>query len=336
MKRKEALRFFSAMVLLSLTVALSACSGDKKGDESSLITVGIPQDIEDSLDPHKAVAAGTREVLFNLFEGLVKPTGDGDYLPAVASDYTISEDGLNYTFTLREGVKFHDGSLVTVEDIKFSLDKCIGTDGVPLIAAFSNINEVLILDERTVRIDLIDPDTEMPASLTAAIIPKSNDKPESNPIGTGPYAFTSRSPQENFIITRFDDYWGDKAHIEKVIFKICANTDTIVMNLEGGSIDMFARVTKNQADELSDHFNILEGTMNLVQALYLNHEAEPFNILEVRQALCYAVDPFEIMLMISDGKGAEIGSSMFPAFSKYFVEDLNTVYNYDVDKAKQL
>lgn len=330
------------MVLLSLTVALSACSGDKNGDElkssaPSTITVGIPQDIEDSLDPHKAVAAGTREVLFNIFEGLVKPTSDGDYIPAIASGFTIADDGLSYTFTLREGVKFHDGSYVRAEDVKFSLDKCKGTEnGISHIAAFANVKEVLILDEETVRINLIDPDTEFLAALTAAIIPASNLTPETTPIGTGPYAFVSRSPQENFILTRFDDYWGEKANIEQVIFKICARSDTIVMELEGGGIDMFARITKSQADELSDRFNILEGTMNLVQALYLNHDAPPFNILEVRQALSHAIDPFQIMLMISDGKGTQVGSSMFPAFTKYYIEDLAGFYEYDIEKAIEL
>jgi peptide/nickel transport system substrate-binding protein len=193
-----------------------------------------------------------------------------------------------------------------------------------------------ILDEKTVEIILHDPDTEFLAAMTTAIIPASNTSPETNPIGTGPYLFVSRSPQENFVISRFADYWGDKAHIEKVVYKIIANADTIVMNLEGGLIDMFARVTPSQADELSDRFHVMEGTMNLVQAMYLNHAAAPFNILEVRQALCYAIDPKEIKMLVSDGKGAEVGSSMFPAFSKYFIEELNDFYNQDLDKAKQL
>jgi len=338
MKRKEVVKFFSAMVLISLTIALSACSGDKQGDvSSSVITVGIPQDVEDSLDPHKVVAAGTREVLFNLFEGLVKPTSDGDYTPAIASDFNISENGLIYSFTLRENVKFHDGSTVTAEDVKFSLDKCAGFDtGTPLVSAFSNISEVIIVNAKTIEVHLHSPDTEFIAFMTIAIIPAANEEPESNPVGTGPYKFASRSPQENFVMTRFADYWGEKANIETVIFKIIANTDTIVMDLEGGGYDMVPRITKSQADELSENFNILEGTMNLVQALYLNNAFEPFSIMEVRQALCYAVDPFEIMLMVSDGKGAEVGSSMFPAFTKYFIEDLNNYYTYDLEKAKQL
>ena len=135
---------------------------------------------------------------------------------------------------------------------------------------------------------------------------------------------------------KFNDYWGTPANIELVTFKVVANADTIVMNLKGGAIDMYARVTPTQAKELEEDFTIEEGTMNLVQALYLNHEYEPFQDLRVRQALCYAIDPIEIMQMVSDGKGTEIGSSMFPSFGKYFKKELNDVYSQNIEKAKQL
>lgn len=340
MKTKGIKKLLSVFVLTTLTIALSACSGDKADENSSQITIGIPQDVEDSLDPHKAVAAGTKEVYFNLFEGLVKPDSDGNLIPAVASEYHASDDGMVYTFTLRDGIKFHDGNPVTVEDIKYSIDKCADTsNGEPLIAAFSNIESVNILDEKTVEIRLKEANTEFDAELanaTAAIIPASNPDPDTNPIGTGPYKYVSRSPQENFIMEKFDDYWGEGAHIKNVTFKVCANTDSIVMDLEGGSIDMFARVTSTQAAELSDQFDVLEGTMNLVQALYLNNGTEPFNDIRVRQALCYAIDANEIMDFVSDGKGTEIGSSMFPAFGKYYMDELKDTYNQDLEKAKAL
>lgn len=340
MKTKGIKKLLSVFVLTTLTIALSACSGDKADENSSQITIGIPQDVEDSLDPHKAVAAGTKEVYFNIFEGLVKPDSDGNLVPAVASEYHASKDGKVYTFTLRDGIKFHDGSPVTVEDIKYSIDKCADTsNGEPLIAAFSNIESVNIVDESTVEIVLAESNTEFDAELanvTAAIIPAANTQPDTNPVGTGPYKYVSRSPQENFIMQKFDDYWGEGAHIENVTFKVCANADSIVMDLEGGSIDMFARVTATQAAELSDDFEVLEGTMNLVQALYLNNAEEPFDDIRVRQALCYAVDAQEIMDFVSNGKGTEIGSSMFPAFGKYYMEDLNDTYNQDIEKAKEL
>lgn len=340
MKVKGIKKILSVFVLTTLTIALSACSGDKTGENSSQITIGIPQDVEDSLDPHKAVAAGTKEVYFNLFEGLVKPDSDGNLVPAVASEYHASEDGKVYTFTLRDGIKFHDGNPVTVEDIKYSIDKCADTStGEPLIAAFSNIDAVTIIDNKTVEIALKEANTEFDvelANVTAAIIPASNEQPDTNPIGTGPYKYVSRSPQENFVMEKFDGYWGEGAHIKDVTFKVCANADTIVMDLEGGAIDMFARVTSTQAAELSDHFQVLEGTMNLVQALYLNNKTAPFDDIRVRQALCYAVNPQEIMDFVSDGKGTEIGSSMFPAFGKYYMEDLKDTYQQDTEKAKAL
>ncbi len=340
MKKRSYRRKVGALLLLfvltTLTIALSACSSDKAGDDSSKITIGIPQDI-DSLDPHYATGAGTKEVLFNVFEGLVKPDENGNLNPAVASEYTVSDDNKVYTFTLRDGIKFHDGSAVTVEDIKYSLDRNAGTDGSePLISSFSNINSVNIVDDSHVEVVLNDADSDFLTQLTVAIIPASNATPETTPIGTGPYKYVSSSPQENFIVTRFDDYWGDAAFIKDVTFKIEANADAIVMDLEGGSIDMYARVTSTQASQLSDQFEVYEGTMNLVQALYINNAEKPFDDVRVRQALCYAISPQEIMDYVSDGAGAEIGSAMFPSFTKYFLPELNDTYNTDLDKAKEL
>ena len=337
MKQKGTWKLLLIPVIFTLTIALGACSGDKTGDDSSQITIGIPQDIEDSLDPHKAVAAGTREVLFNVYEGLVKPNSDGDLIPAVASEYRISEDGTTYTFTLRDAVTFQNGNPVTVEDIKASIDKCADTqDGDPLVAAYSNIKEVKIVDEKTVEIILKEADTDFLANMTTAIVPKESLDQDVDPIGTGPYKFVSRSPQENIILEKYDGYWGTPANIEKVVFKVCSNPDSIVMNLEGGSIDMLARVSTAQASQLSENFNILEGSMNLVQALYLNNDKKPFDDLRVRQALCYAINRQEIMDFVSDGKGTAIGSSMFPAFSKYFVKELNDTYSQNLEKAKEL
>lgn len=338
MKKKGLAKIFLGVMFMTLTIALGGCAGDKTGDEnSSKITIGIPQDLEESLDPHKAVAAGTKEVLFNIFEGLVKPDSDGNLDPAIASDVNISDDGTVYTFILRENVKFHDGSVVTAEDVKYSIERCADADNESLLVpAFSNIDSVTIVDENTVEVKLVEGDTDFLAYFTTAIIPKNNENPDTNPIGTGPYKYVSRSPQENFIVEKFEDYWGEKAHIENVVFKICANADTIVMELQGKGIDMFCRLTSAQVDQLGADYEIYEGTMNLVQAMYLNNAAEPFDNELVRQALCYAVNPQEIMDFMADGKGTELGSSMFPAFGKYYMPELNDTYTVDYDKAKDL
>jgi peptide/nickel transport system substrate-binding protein len=327
-----------SLLLLSatLTVALCGCGGDK-ADDSSQITIGIPQDLEESLDPHYAVAAGTKEILFNIFEGLVKPDKNGDLNPAVADSYTISEDGLTYTFHLRKGVKFHDGSAVTAEDVLYCIEKNADTSaGDANISAFSNIKNYYA-DGENIVIELNVKDPDFLEYMTMAIIPAGNTDAATNPIGTGPYKYVSRTPQENIILEAFDDYYGEKANIKNVTLKIVADADSVVMNLLGGSVDLYARISSTQVAQLANSdFNILEGTMNLVQALYLNNNVEPFNDVRVRQALSYAVDPKEIIDLAFDGKGTEIGSSMFPAFGKYYIDETKDYYEVDLDKAKEL
>lgn len=307
-----------------------------KGGE---ITVGIAQDLDDSLDPHQTVAAGTREVLFNIFEGLVKPNSDGEMIPAVAEKYTLSEDGTTYTFTLREGVKFHNGQTVTAEDVVYSINRCAAVpegQEKPLVAAFSAVKSVEALDEKTVAVTIAQRDLEFISYMTAAIIPADYENQDTAPVGTGPFKFVSRTPQQDFVMERFEDYWGAPAWLDKVTYKICENADALVMNLNGGSIDLCAHLTSAQASQLNQSFQVLEGTMNLVQAIYLNNQAKPFDNQLVRQALCYAIDRQGIMDMVADGHGTAVGSSIYPAFTKYFLPELVDKYPHDVAKAKEL
>lgn len=307
-----------------------------KGGE---ITVGIAQDLDDSLDPHQTVAAGTREVLFNIFEGLVKPNSDGEMIPAVAEKYELSEDGTTYTFTLREGVKFHNGQTVTAEDVVYSINRCAAVpegQEKPLVAAFSAVKSVEALDEKTVAVTIAQRDLEFISYMTAAIIPADYENQDTAPVGTGPFRFVSRTPQQDFVMERFEDYWGAPAWLDKVTYKICENADALVMNLNGGSIDLCAHLTSAQASQLNQNFQVLEGTMNLVQAIYLNNQAKPFDNQLVRQALCYAIDRQGIMDMVADGHGTAVGSSIYPAFTKYFVPELVDKYPHSVEKAKEL
>lgn len=307
-----------------------------KGGE---ITIGIAQDLDDSLDPHQTVAAGTREVLFNIFEGLVKPNSDGEMIPAVAEKYTLSEDGTTYTFTLREGVKFHNGQAVTAEDVVYSINRCAAVpegQEKPLVAAFSAVKSVEALDEKTVAVTIAQRDLEFISYMTAAIIPADYENQDTAPVGTGPFKFVSRTPQQDFVMERFEDYWGAPAWLDKVTYKICENADALVMNLNGGSIDLCAHLTSAQASQLNQNFQVLEGTMNLVQAIYLNNQAKPFDNQLVRQALCYAIDRQGIMDMVADGHGTAVGSSIYPAFTKYFLPELVDKYPHDVAKAKEL
>lgn len=317
-------------------VPASAVSGELSNGSS--VTVGITQDL-DTLDPHKAVNAGTEEVLFNIFEGLMKASPDGGVIPAVASDYSISADGTVYTFTLREGVKFHNGNAVTTEDVLYSLERCAGSenDNIALIAAFSIVSDISANEAGQIVITLSEPSLEFLNSMTAAIIPAGSGNMQStNPVGTGPFRFVSYVPQSSMEISRFEAYWGAAAQLESVTFKIITDVNTMVLGLRGGTLDMVIHLPNTVATEVPAGYTVLQDTMKLVQALYLNNAVEPFDDLRVRQAMYYAINVPEIIDFVSDGAGVATGTSMYPAFTRYFVPELATAYQQNLEKAKQL
>ena len=303
------------------------------------IVVGIQQDV-DSLDPHKATAAGTKEILFNIFEGLVKPDENGDLMKALASDYTISEDGLVYTFTLREGVKFHNGNAVTAEDVKYSLERASGLlDGTPLISSLSVLTSVEILDEKTVQVTVGSANTELIYSFVAAIIPAGSGEEESGtPIGTGPFSYVSYKPQEGIVVAKNPDYWQQGLpYLDEVNFKIVNSPDTALLELKGGSIQIYPYLTDSQANELTDSFQILSAPSDVVQALFLNNAVEPLNDVRIRQAICYALDLDMVNEFVAGGGATLVSSAMLPTLHTYYV-DLTDTYGTaaNIQKAQEL
>ena len=344
--KKRALLLLAAA--LTLLISLYGCAGDTEPSDSptapaesgelpggNSVTVGIAQDLDD-LDPHKAATAGIREVQFNIFEGLMKAGPDGSVIPAVASDYTLSEDSMTYTFTLREGVTFHNGEPVTVEDVVYSLERCAGSenDGTPLVSAFSVVSSISAPDDRHVVVTLSEPKLEFIYSMTAAIIPKdSGSTIATDLIGTGPFRFVSYTPQDNLVMEKYDGYWDQEhaARLDKVTFRIISNTNTLVMGLKGGTLDMVIHLPNTVSAEVEGDFTVLQDTMKLVQALYLNNSVEPFNDPLVRQAMYYAIDVQAIIDFVCDGAGVPTGTSMYPANEKYFMEELARNYPHDVE-----
>ncbi len=316
----------------------TAQSGELPKNGNS-VTVGIANDL-DSLDPHTATSAGTTEVLFNLFEGLVKASPNGEIIPAVASDYTVSDDALTYTFTLREGVTFHNGAPVTMEDVLYSLERCRGSenDGTPLVTVFGNISNLKAEGNQLI-LTLNQPSLEFIYSMTAAIIPAGSGQTiTSNPVGTGPFQFVSYAPQDNMVMKKYDGYWNQEkaAHLDQVTFRIFTDANALVLSLQGGTLDLAIHQSSSTASTLENNFTIHQDTMKLVQALYINNAVKPFDDLRVRQAMYYAINVPEIIDFVSDGSGRATGTSMYPAREKYFVEELATAYQQDIDKAKEL
>ena len=278
-----------------------------------------------------SVTAANREVLFNVFEGLVKPDADGNLSPAVAERWEVSDDQLTYTFHLRPGVKFHDGSEVTAMDVAWSIDKAMQSGSWE---ALDNIDAIDIGSDY-VSVVLKAADSDFLSYMTLAITPE-NHADGADPVGTGPFKFISRAAQQNLVLERFADYWGESAKVDKVTYQIYENAEALVMALKSGAVDICAHLTATQANQLTESFDILEGTMNLVQAVYLNHAYEPLANETVRKALCYALDREQVFDVVADGHGTAVGSSMYPNFRKYFLPELADLYPHDTEKAKAM
>ncbi len=357
----------SGVAVAALSAALCACGGGKTAETGAQETVtsgaaaesigegssaasnslsekpapggkvvfGMTQDLA-SLDPHVDTDAGTRDVVFNLYEGLVKPSSTGEMIPAVASDYKISDDAKTYTFTLRDGIKFSDGTPVTTDDVKYSLERYAENQGDS--SAFSNIADISAKDGKIV-LTLKEADAELLPLMDVAIIPQKNQDPAKSPIGTGPFKFESYTPGEGICMTRNENYWQEGLpYLDEVDFKFVPDVETEFMDLQAGTIDIMKYMTSDQIETLGadSNYNIVEGSMNLVQGLYLSSSYEPLSKPEVRQALSYAIDRDAINQFLFNGKSKVIGTHMIPAMSSLYNKDCDGVYTRDVEKAKEL
>ena len=347
-------------MLLTLTIALGGCAGDKEEEgssqvattpaaeagsetaaaettdgEASQITIGIPQDLN-SLDPNKAVGSGTLEILFNIYEGLYKPDSDGNLIPAVASDYTVSDDKKVYTFTLRDGITFQDGNPVTVEDIKYSLERSAEMDGES--SALSAISDIKIVDDKTIELTLSEANSEFIYNLTIAILEQANDAEQAtNPIGTGPFKVKKFAEGQYLELEKYDGYWNqDLDCVTSAKFKFIADAQAAFLELQGGTIDMLLYLTNDQVQALNSDYNVVESTMMLIHGLFLNNSYEPLQDVRVRQALNYAIDRDAINEFLFNGKSKIIQTHGYPMITAWYNADTEGTYTYDVEKAKEL
>lgn len=343
MRNMIAVLLSSAVLLCApaLGMGATAVMADETEGASSgktELVVGLAQDLDNSLDPYQITAAGTREVLFNVFEGLVKPDTDGNFVDAVASEHSVSEDGLTYTFTLRDGVKFHNGETATVEDVLYSFETCAQTATNTAVAgALSDIQDITA-DGKDIIITLPEANSSFLSTVSSvSIVPADYADQATCPVGTGPFRFDSYTPQDKAVLVRNDDYYGGAPALSRVTCRIFEDANALFTSLNAGALDMtFHNLTLDQVNNLTNGYDVIEGEMNLVQALYLNNGKAPFDDERVRQALCYAIDVDTLLDLTADGHGAKLGSSVYPSFTKYFDESLTDAYPYDPEKAAAL
>lgn len=349
-------KYWLVLALLFVMFIISACSEEgtetnteNEGEkETATATPAGPQEIRvrvnddpDFLDPHRATASLSFQQILNMFEGLFLPQPDGSLTEGLAESYEVSEDGLTYTFKIRQGVKFHNGDPLTTDDVVYTFERLMGLNsGEKLSKNFDNVASIDAPDDTTFVMTLKEPNSNFLYSLTAlqsAILPKSNDgKHNENPIGTGPFAFAKYSPGTNLELKKNEEYWQEGLpYLDKVTFVYQSDDQAAVMNLLAGEVDLTG-VPGHRVAEVEGSFNISHQNNNSSLIITFNEEKEPFNNLKVRQAINMAISKQDIIDSIFSGYATPQGSNMSPAMGDYYLDGLQDVYSFDVEKAKKL
>ena len=332
--------------LLLAGAMLTACGGAKEGTDGGKeetktaerpFTVAMATEI-DSLDPFNATAGDTKTVMDQIFDGLLDVDEDGNLVPDLAESYEISEDGLTYTFKLKEGVKFHDDSDFSADDVYYTYDKLSGlTSGEPMSSKFSVIKEMEVLSPTEITMTLDAVNNSFIYLQNQPILKKDYEDNQTKPLGTGPYKFVSYTPGEGMVMERFDDYHKEDhiAKIKQVNVVRVADNQALIMAINNGEVDLAQNLTADELEQVSETTDSYSHPQNLVQLLGLNNKVKPFDDIRVRQAIAHAIDKDELIEAVAGGKATKIYSSFSPAL-KDFYNDLEEMYPTDVEKSKEL
>ena len=303
--------------------------------ETTDITVGVSLE-PPHLDPTGAAAGAIDSVVYaNVFEGLTRFAADGSILPALAKSWTVSDDGLVYTFSLHSGVKFHDGSSMNSEDVKFSLDRARADDSTNAQKAlFSGIDTVEALDSTTVRVTLSAPNGAFIFNMAwgdAVIVAEETiADAKTNPVGTGPFVFTNWVQGDSITITKNINYWGTPARLNSATFKFISDPTAAFAALMAEDVDAFPiypapeNLPQFKADS---RFQVLIGSTEGETILSTNNKMPPFDNVKVREAMSHAIDRQAIIDGAMFGLGTPIGTHFAPHNPDYV--DLRGQSNYD-------
>jgi len=296
-----------------------------------------------NLDPTGGAAAAIDEVVYaNVFEGLTRFAPDGAVVPGLAESWDISEDGLTYTFNLRDGVTFHDGTDFTAEDAVFSLDRARAegsTNAQP--ALFAGIESVTAADDTTLVVTLSAPNGSFLFNMAwgdaVMVAPESIDTAQTNPIGTGPFAFSEWVQGDRVELTRYDGYWGEPVALEAATFRFISDPNAAFAAMMAGDVDAFPNFPAPETlaqFEADPRFTVIVGSTEGETILSTNNQAEYLSDVRVRQAIAQAINRQDIIDGAMFGYGTPIGSHFAPHNPDYV--DLTGFAPYDPDAARAL
>jgi len=341
-------RTFSAILLTLLLAVLVLSGGCRKRSNTFVIALG---DNIRTIDPigSPSVDAASERVRTLMFNSLVKKDDHFDYVGELASDIRRSDDGLVFTFTLRDGVKFHDGRPMSSADAKYTLDKVFSSDFAKSASFYegsgadkrSLIKSVEAPDARTVVVTLTKPWVGLLSNLVpVSIIPKdSYESQKTHPLGTGPFTFVNYDNSQQVVdLTAFADYWEGPAKIQSVRVRVISDMNALQAELRSGRVDIAPLPTSLSPDAVKllgqdPSLQVHQFPGSNVNLLTLNTSSAPLDNVKVRQAIAYAIDRESMIKNLLLGFG-KIAHSIIPEESWAYTP--GQTYSYDPASSKKL
>ena len=331
------LRLPQLLVTLAMVLALSAWAVAQ--------TLIIAQGTDAvSLDPHDVTDSPSATVTSHIYETLFELTPDGEIVPHLVEEYEISDDSLVFTLTLQEGVTFHDGTPLTADIVKGSLERFLDpANAFTFLFLLEPIQEVNVVDDLTIELVLDEPYAPMLAHLThsstAIILPSAveefGEDFAENPVGTGPFRFESWDRGSRIDLARYEDYWGEPGGVEGIAFLNVPESTTRMALVESGEAHVAVRVPPQDIQRLDAHPDLTVHNVSSLRTIYIyyNPNIEPFDDVRVRQALNYAVDNHEIAEFVLGGAVRPSDAAIAPGVFGYTPVG---EYEYDPERAREL
>ena len=347
--KKNFNRAMSLVLAAAMALSLAACGGNQENNGSgggtaggykNTLTWAQGADVT-SLDPHQGKETPAVQVNTQIFDTLVTVDPEtNEVVPQIAESWEQTDDQ-TYVFKIREGIKFHDGSDLTAEDVKFSLDRARNSAAVSYIVNF--IEEVTVDDDHTVTVKTTAPYAPTLRNLAipfAAIVPKAVVEADENafiqnPVGSGPYKFVEWNHGDHVTLKAFDDYYAGKPETENLIMKVIPETSQRTIALDTGEVDLAYDLAVNDIPKVNsdDKLTVYEIPSLTCWYVSMNMNKKPFDNPKVREAMSMAIDRQTIIDTINAGSGQTADAIIAPAVFGYYSTG---VKEYNPTKAKEL
>lgn len=341
MKRIRGIKLGLALALVVLLVGVVSVTADVP--QGGTLRVAIRNDVQ-NFDPAYLVDATTSGVSFSVYEHIVARSYDGVISPGLSESWEISENADVYTFNLRRGVKFHDGSDFNAQAVKFNFDRIMDPEVASHAGELlrSNIDEIVIEDDYTIVFYLTEPnaafiDDVLLQNATFLASPTAietlGEQLSRNPVGTGAFKFHSWTPDTEVVLARNEDYWDGAPNIDRIVFRPIPEPTTQLTELRTGRIHFMTVVPVEQkaAIEADPNINVIGEPDFNVRYLVFNFNQEVFQDINVRRGLHYALDINELVEIFLEGV-AERAYGPLPNMSPFHNPDV-LEYPYNPDKA---